>query len=158
MRATGVETKGNWQGTLAGRVALAHDQRALRRRLLTLDNGLDILVDLPQTVALETGDALKLEDGRFAEILAADEPLYAITASSTTQLAQLCWHIGNRHLPCQIQARSGTPQRLLIGRDHVIKEMLEGLGANVEEISAPFSPLRGAYSGHEHGHAHHHHG
>jgi urease accessory protein len=50
------------------------------------------------------------------------------------------------------------PQRLLIGRDHVIKDMLEGLGANVVEISAPFSPLRGAYWGQEHGHAHHHHG
>ena len=158
MRATDFEAKGKWQGTLAGRAELAHDQRALRRKLLTLDNGLDVLVDLPQTVALETGDALKLEDGRFAEIIAANEPLYAVTGKSTTHLAQLCWHIGNRHLPCQIEARAGTPHRLLIGRDHVIKDMLEGLGARIDEISAPFSPLRGAYWGHEHGHTHHHHG
>jgi|TARA_R100000687_G_scaffold59357_2_gene47887 urease accessory protein len=158
MRATGVETKGKWQGALAGRVELAHDQRALRRKLVTLDNGLDVLVDLPQTVALETGDALKLEDGRFAEIVAAKEPLYAITGNSTTHLSQLCWHIGNRHLPCQIEAKSGVPQRLLIGRDHVIKDMLEGLGAKVAEINAPFSPLRGAYWGHENGNPHHHHG
>ncbi len=87
MRATGVETKGKWQGALAGRVELAHDQRALRRKLVTLDNGLDVLVDLPHTVALETGDALRLEDGRFAEIVAAKEPLYAITGNSTAHLA-----------------------------------------------------------------------
>lgn len=157
MRATAIEPKGQWQGSIAGRAVLAHDQRALRRKLITLDNGLDVLVDLAQTVALETGDALRLEDGRLAEIVAANEALYAITGRSVAHLVELCWHIGNRHLPCQIESRSGVPQRLLIGRDHVIRVMLEGLGATVTEISAPFSPLRGAYSGHEHGHGHHHH-
>lgn len=156
MRAIAVETKGHWQGAIAGRAVLAHDQRALRRKLVTLDNGLDVLVDLPQTVALETGDALRLEDGRFAEIVAASEALYAITGRSVAHLAQLCWHIGNRHLPCQIESKAGMPQRLLIGRDHVIRDMLEGLGATVTEISAPFSPLRGAYAGHDHGHSHSH--
>lgn len=158
MRAAAVELKGQWQGNIAGRAVLAHDQRALRRKLVTLDSGLDVLVDLPRTVALQTGDALRLDDGRFAEIIAAKEPLYAITGHSSAHLAELAWHIGNRHLPCQIESRSGIPQRLLIGRDHVIKDMLEGLGATIGEISAPFSPLRGAYSGHDHGHAHHHHG
>ncbi|SDG25064.1 urease accessory protein UreE [Pelagibacterium luteolum] len=156
MRATGIEHKGHWQGAIAGRAVLPHDQRAVRRKLITLDNGLDVLVDLPETTALDTGDALKLEDGRFAEIVAAKEPLYAITGRSVGHLAELVWHIGNRHLPCQIETKSGTPQRLFIGRDHVIKEMLEGLGAAVTEVSAPFSPLRGAYAGHAHGHAHHH--
>lgn len=156
MRATGVESKGNWQGSLAGRAVLAHDQRALRRKLVTLDTGLDVLVDLAHTTALETGDALRLEDGRFAEIVAAKEPLYAITGRTALHLCQLSWHIGNRHLPCQIESKGGVPQRLLIGRDHVIRDMLEGLGAHVTEIDAPFSPLRGAYSGQENGHAHHH--
>lgn len=157
MRAIAFETKGNWNGTVAGRVILAHDQRALRRKLVTLDNGLDVHVDLPQTVMLETGDALILEDGHFAEIIAADEALYAISGHSPLHLAELCWHIGNRHLPCQIENHAGEPARLLIGRDHVIRAMLEGLGATVTEITAPFSPLRGAYGGHEHGHHHHAH-
>ena len=152
MRAVGVEHKGKWQGTIAGRAVLAHDQRAVRRKLITLDSGVDVLVDLAQTTALETGDALALEDGRFAEIVAAKEPLYAITGQSSLHLSQLCWHIGNRHLPCQIEARHGVPERILIGRDHVIRDMLEGLGAQVSEISAPFSPLRGAYGGHGHHH------
>ena len=51
--------------------------------------------------------------------------------------------------------------RILILRDHVIKAMLEGLGAEVEEVVAEFNPVRGAYSGHGHSHSHgdggHHH-
>ncbi|TJX17772.1 MAG: urease accessory protein UreE, partial [Mesorhizobium sp.] len=50
-------------------------------------------------------------------------------------------------------------ERILILRDHVIKAMLEGLGATVREVSEPFKPVRGAYSGHgghDHGHAHSH--
>lgn len=156
MRAIDVSPSGGWRGHLAGRVELTHDQRAVRRKLLTLDTGLGVLVDLPHTVMLGTGDALRLEDGRFAEIVAAIEPLYAIAGTDALHLAQLCWHIGNRHLPCQIEAHSGVPRRLLIARDHVIRAMLDGLGAKVEEIDAPFSPLRGAYSGHSHSHHHHH--
>ena len=35
--------------------------------------------------------------------------------------------------------------------------MLEGLGATVSEVSEPFHPVRGAYSGgHAHGHGHDH--
>ena len=154
MRAMKTRRKGEWQGVVAGRAVLAHDERALRRRVVTLDTGIDVLVDLPHTQALETGDALALEDGRFAEIVAADEDLHAVTGRDALHLAHLCWHIGNRHLPCQIEAEGGAPARILIGRDHVIREMLEGLGATVAEIIAPFSPLRGAYAGH----GHHHHG
>ncbi|TIT61737.1 MAG: urease accessory protein UreE, partial [Mesorhizobium sp.] len=58
------------------------------------------------------------------------------------------WHIGNRHLAAGIEAH-----RILILRDHVIKAMLEGLGATVRDVSEPFKPVRGAYSG-GHGHAH----
>jgi urease accessory protein len=40
---------------------------------------------------------------------------------------------------------------LRIRRDHVIEEMVKGLGARVIEIEAPFDPEGGAYAG---GHAH----
>src|SRR5690606_24035187 len=98
MRAMKTRRKGEWRGVVAGRAVLAHDERALRRRVVTLDTGIDVLVDLPHTQALETGDALALEDGRFAEIVAADEDLHAVTGRDALHLAQLCWHIGNRHL------------------------------------------------------------
>ena len=137
---------------------LAHDERHIRRRAIALSKGERVLVDLPEPVVLETGDLLALEDGRTAGIVAAEEELYDIRARDAVHLTQLAWHIGNRHLAAAISA-----ERILILRDHVIKAMLEGLGATVTDIVAPFEPVRGAYSGqgHDHGHAHdhgHHHG
>ena len=45
--------------------------------------------------------------------------------------------------------------RLLIQRDHVIREMLGKLGATVREVTEPFTPEGGAYGhGRTHGHSH----
>jgi urease accessory protein len=139
-----------------GRAILQHDERHLRRRMVEAADGLKVLVDLPETVVLAAGDALVIEGGGLVEIAAADEPLYAVRSRDALHLTELAWHIGNRHLAAAI-----ATDRILILRDHVIKDMLEGLGAEVEEIVAPFNPVRGAYSGHGHSHSHgdgdHHH-
>jgi urease accessory protein len=133
-----------------GRAVLAHDERHLRRRAIELSDGGKVLVDLPETVALNDGDRLVLEDGRHVEIIAAQEEVYDIRARDAVHLTELAWHIGNRHLAAGIEAG-----RILILRDHVIKAMLEGLGATVRDVSEPFKPVRGAYSGHGgHGHGH----
>ena len=133
---------------------LAHDERHLRRRLLTLVHGDEVLVDLPSAVRLESGDCLVLEDGRFVDIQAAEEKLYEVRGRDAAHLMQLCWHIGNRHLPAQILPEwEGFGLRIVIQRDHVIKAMLEGLGATVTEISEPFSPEPGAYAHVDHSHA-----
>lgn len=143
-----------------GSVVLDHNDRHLRRKVIALSQGDKVLVDLPEPVRLEHGDLLVLDDGRKVEILAAEEELYEVTARNALHIAELAWHLGNRHLPAQIDR-----DRILILRDHVIKAMLEGLGAEVTEIVEPFQPMRGAYghsSGeqhHGHGHGgHHHHG
>ncbi|ODT06147.1 MAG: urease accessory protein UreE [Mesorhizobium sp. SCN 65-20] len=130
---------------------LAHDERHIRRRAIELVHGDRVLVDLPEPVVLETGDMLVLDDGRRAEIIAAEEELYEIRARDAVHLTQLAWHIGNRHLAAAIEA-----ERILILRDHVIKAMLEGLGATVTDILERFEPVRGAYSGHGHSHDHAH--
>jgi urease accessory protein len=126
---------------------LDHEERHLRRRVIQLVHGDKILVDLPDAVQLDNHDVLVLDDGRHAEIIAAEENVYDIRARDAVHLAELAWHIGNRHLAAQIE-----PDRIVILRDHVIKAMLEGLGAKVTEVSDTFHPLRGAYSGHSHGH------
>ncbi len=125
-------------------ITLAHDERRIRRKLLTLVHGDEVLVDFPQPVTLEDRDLLLLEDGRTVEIIAAEEYLFEITGRDGEHLSRLAWHIGNRHLPAQIEQH-----RILIQRDHVIRTMLAGLGATVRDISEPFSPERGAY--HDHG-------
>ena len=132
---------------------LPHDERHLRRKVLALSKGERLLVDLPEAMMLGSGDRLVLDDGRNVEVAAADEELHEVRARHRLHLAELCWHIGNRHLAAQIEN-----DRIFILRDHVIKAMLEGLGATVKDVTEPFQPVRGAYSGHDHhGHAHGHH-
>jgi urease accessory protein len=137
----------------ADTVALPHDERHLRRKVLTLVSGDRLLVDLIEPAVLEDGDRLVLDDGRHVAVAATEEDLYAIDARDAVHLAELAWHIGNRHLAAAIE-----PARVLILRDHVIKAMLEGLGARVTDVVEPFRPVRGAYSGHggHHGHSHDH--
>ena len=152
LRATSFVRAGTG-GTAFDLVTLAHDERHLRRKLLTLVHGDEVLVDLPATTTLEHGDLLVLEDGRLVEIIAAEELLYEVRGRDPTHVMQLTWHLGNRHLPVQIEGEwEGIGLRILILRDHVIRDMLIGLGASVAEISEPFSPLRGAYH-HDHNHA-----
>jgi urease accessory protein len=142
-----------------GTAVLQHDERHLRRKVVNLTNGSKVLVDFPEPMVLVAGDELVLDNGAVVLIVAAEEPLLEITARSNIHLAELAWHIGNRHLPADI-----ATDRILILRDHVIKAMLEGLGATVHEIVAPFNPVRGAYAGHahahdqhkDHAHSHHH--
>ncbi|MCE8522694.1 urease accessory protein UreE [Ruegeria pomeroyi] len=128
-------------------VSLDYDGRFLRRKMLATDAGETFLVDLPQTRSLDHGGVLVLEDGREVEIVAAPEELLEVGGDN---LLQLAWHIGNRHTPCQIE-----PTRLLIQRDHVLRDMLLKLGAELREVVEPFTPEGGAYGhGRTHGHAH----
>lgn len=145
LRATSMLRAGEVKATPFDLVVLTAEQRHLRRKLITLQHGDEVLVDLLQTVRLADRDCLVLDDGRLAEVIAAAEELMQVTARSSTHLAQLAWHIGNRHLECQIEAT-----RLLIRPDHVIAKMLERLGATVTARREPFSPEHGAYS---HSHA-----
>lgn len=144
-RAVAVARPGSWAGA-ADRIVLDYEGRFLRRRRLRGEAGLEFLADLPETASLDAGDALALEDGRFVEVAAADEPLYRVTGD----LVRLAWHIGNRHTPCAIG--DGV---LTIRRDPVLRRMLEGLGARVAEAEGPFRPEGGAYGhGRTMGHAH----
>lgn len=150
-----VRRAGSWTEA-HGRIGLDYEARMLRRRRLVAADGMAFLADLAETTAMGDGDAFALDDGRIIVVEAAEEPLLAVTGD----LPRLAWHIGNRHTPCQIEAG-----RLLIRADHVLRDMLERLGAEVAELTGPFTPEGGAYGhgrtmGHDHGpaggHAHHH--
>ncbi|MGB8817749.1 MAG: urease accessory protein UreE [Rhizobiaceae bacterium] len=143
---------GEWSDAAWDVVVLAHDQRHLRRKVLRLEHGEEVLVDLEAAISLDHGDVLVLADGRLVEVIAGEEDLLEVLPQNALHLSELCWHIGNRHLAAQIEER-----RVLVLKDHVIKAMLEGLGAHVHIVSEPFHPARGAYSGHGgHGHDHGH--
>jgi urease accessory protein len=155
-RAEKVLAAGEATGAADAGIELAHDERRLRRKALPLGDGSRILVDFLEPVTLRAGDRLVLDDGRQVEVRAAPEELLEIVPRDPVHLAELAWHIGNRHLAAAIEAN-----RILILHDHVIDDMLKGLGAEVRHVVAPFEPLRGAYGGHSHGHedhGHHEHG
>jgi urease accessory protein len=135
------------KGRAEARCTLSYEDRFLRRKVLSTDAGARFLVDLPQTTSLDQGDCFELEDGTRIEVVAAQEALLEITAPN---LLPLVWHIGNRHCPAQIEA-----ERVLIQPDHVIRDLMERLGASVREVTAPFAPEGGAYGhGRTHGHSH----
>jgi urease accessory protein len=155
IRATTVLGQHRWTQSAADTVVLDFDDRHRRRMAMTGTRGLEFLLDLENAVALRGGDALVLEDGRLIEVVAAAEPLLEIRGADPLHLVRVAWHLGNRHLPTQIM-----PKGLRIRRDHVIEAMVEGLGARIIEIEAPFDPEGGAYaSSHAHAseaHAHAH--
>lgn len=147
--AQSVQKAGAWSGE-AGLLELSYEGRFLRRRRVTTAAGREVLVDLPETVSLDDGDALVLDDGTRLCIAAMGEPSVEVRGRD---LARLAWHIGNRHTPCEIRA-----DRLLILRDPVLEKMLTGLGAELTPVIGPFRPEGGAYGhgrtlGHDHGSA-----
>jgi urease accessory protein len=168
IRAVEVKAAGTWAGPPADHVVLDFDARHRRRIAMEGAGGLAFLLDLPKAVALRHGDGLVLEDARIVAVEAAPEPLLEVRAADPHHLLRLAWHLGNRHLPAQIEA-----ERILIRPDHVIAEMLRGLGGSVADVSEPFDPEGGAYASHDHsghdharhshsghghsGHGHHHH-
>ena len=147
IRATQVRSPHRWHEPPADTIVLNFDDRHRRRMAMTGTHGLEFLLDLANATVLRGGDALVLDDGRLIEVVAAPEPLAEIRGSDPQHLVRIAWHLGNRHLPTQITARG-----LRIRRDHVIEAMVQGLGARVIEIEAPFDPEGGAYA--EAGHAH----
>jgi urease accessory protein len=160
IRATNVQPQHRWTQPPADTVVLGFDDRHRRRLAMIGTRGFEFLLDLETATALRGGDALVLEDGRLIEVVAAPEPLAEIRCSDAHHLVRVAWHLGNRHLQTQITAKG-----LRIRRDHVIEDMVRGLGARVIAIEAPFDPEGGAYAdGHAHAashgaghdHAHHH--
>ncbi len=134
-------------GPFADCITLDESQRHRRRMAMVSDGGIAFLLNLSQARLLRAGDAIVLADGRLIEVRAKPEALYAVRGHDARHLLTLAWHLGNRHLPAAIEA-----DRILIRRDHVIADMVKGLGGSVEEIEAAFDPAAGAYA--QHGHSH----
>jgi urease accessory protein len=143
-RVTEILPAGQWAPeTAADCLCLNFDQRYRRRLRYVADGGTVLLLDLPTATVLLPGDGLKLEDDSVVLVHAAPEALVEVTAPDATTLVRLAWHIGNRHLAAQLEE-----SRIVIREDHVISNMLLGLGASVRPFQGTFSPESGAY--HEH--------
>ena len=156
LHATGVDPADGWpREERRGTATLSYDDRHRRRLRLATDAGEAFLLDLPEAALLHEGDGLALAGGGWIEVRAAPERLFEVAAPGADPLLlpRIIWHLGNRHLPAQIEGG-----RVLIRPDHVIADMVRRLGGTVREVEAPFTPEGGAYArGHGHGHEHHDH-
>jgi urease accessory protein len=170
-----ISTKAYGEGRTAARLVLPFELRQRSRLLATMDSGEEVGLMLPRGTVLRGGDRLQVSDGRLVEVVAAPEQVSIVRRADARALARAAYHLGNRHVAVQLTADS-----LRYLRDHVLDDMLRGLGLNVEADVLPFEPEAGAYSaspahgadaGHphgstdQHGHGHdhdpahgHHHG
>ena len=128
------------------RAVLTFDARCKSRLLLTLDNGEQAALIVERGRTLRDGERVKIEDGREVEIVSAEESLLEAVSGDPLLIAKAAYHLGNRHVAVQLM-----PDRLRFLSDHVLEEMLVGLGLTVNALVAPFEPEGGAY-GHHHAH------
>ncbi|MEW6450959.1 MAG: urease accessory protein UreE [Pseudomonadota bacterium] len=148
-RAVSIKRAAEWDKSQAvDRVVLDADDRNRRRIVLNCESGTRFLLDLPKPETLRDGDGLVLDDGAIVCVAGLSEPLLEISARTPLALVRLAWHLGNRHTDVQIAG-----ERLRIRYDHVLEEMVAGLGATVLPLSAPFDPEAGAPQ-HDRGHRH----
>lgn len=147
-RVAQIRRAGAWDtATAADRVVLDAGDRQRRRIVLRGDKGTEMLLDFEKPVTLRDGDGLMLDDGAIVLVAGQPEPLVEISAHSALDTVRLAWHLGNRHTDVQIAGN-----RLRIRRDHVLEDMLRGLGAHLTPLEAPFDPETAAPS--HHGHTH----
>ena len=130
------------------RLILPFERRQKSRLRVLLESGVEAALILERGVVMRGGDLLQANDGRIVQVVAADELVLHVSAENPRELARAAYHLGNRHVPLQV-----GDGWLRLEQDHVLKEMLLGLGMTVLEQSASFEPEAGAYGG---GHNHHH--
>ena len=133
-------------------LTLPHERRIISRQRVTLDDGSEAGLFLPRGSSLQHGDVLQGASGELIRVQAASETVSTLRCADPWLLARACYHLGNRHVPLQI-----LPGMIRYQHDHVLDDMLHGLGLQVVVEQAPFEPEAGAYGGgHSHGHDHSH--
>lgn len=130
-------------------LTLPFETRQKSRFRATLDDGREVGVLLPRGTLLQDGDRLATDTGLVVRVTAASEPVSTVHADDPWALARASYHLGNRHVPLQV-GRGWLRYR----QDHVLDELVLGLGLTVYSETAPFQPEPGAYG---HGHGHHGH-
>jgi len=132
-------------------LTLPLEQRVRARLRATLDDGREAGLFLDRGPIMRGGDLLRCEDGTVVQVLAAEEPVSVVRSDDPHLLARACYHLGNRHTPLQI-----LPGEARYQHDHVLDDMLRGLGLQPDYAKLPFEPEPGAYGEHGSGHAHAH--
>ena len=130
-----------------GTLRLPFESRQKTRLKTALASGEEVALMLPRGEILRGGDLVTASDGRVFEVFSENEKLLHVECATPAALSRAAYHLGNRHVP--IEVGEGY---LRLAPDHVLEEMLKGLGATLRAIEAPFEPEAGAYGGAGHRH------
>ena len=134
-------------------LTLVFELRRRARLRARLDGGREVGLSLERGLSLKHGDRLMTGDGQLVvEVRARPELLSTVATDDPHLLARAAYHLGNRHVPLQIQ-----PGRLAYQHDHVLDGLMHELGLEVQVVQAPFEPEGGGYSGGHRHEAHEHH-
>jgi urease accessory protein len=130
---------------------LTADDRLRSRYPIVTEQGVEVYLDLPRGTQLNQGDRLgSTTHDLIVDVIAKPESVLIARAANLLDLLQAAYHLGNRHVPLEIQ-----PDCLRLGPDPVLADMLRHRGLTVIEAIEPFNPERGAYGSHgTHSHSH----
>lgn len=131
----------------AATLTLPFAARQRSRQRVRLDDGREVALLLPRGTVLRDGDLVAGEQAPPVQIRAAAEAVSTARAASPVLLARGAYHLGNRHVALQV-----GEGWLRYSHDHVLDEMLVGLGFTVTGEQAPFEPETGAYGAGRHAH------
>ena len=122
-------------------LTLPFEVRQKSRIKVKLDNGEPVTLILPRGGILRHGNLLRAESGLVVKIIAAQESVSAVYSDDKILLMKACYHLGNRHVPVQV-----SNEYLCYQKDHVLDDMLLGLGLKVLHEHSSFEPESGAYA------------
>lgn len=129
-------------------LVLPFEERQKSRLRTRLKSGEEVGLFLERGGVLRGDDCLVADDGRVVRIVAAPEALLEVRCADPGLLARAAYHLGNRHCAVAI-----GEDWLRFGADHVLAEMLRGIGLVATPVTAPFEPEAGAYAAGQHEHA-----
>ncbi|MGI8504930.1 MAG: urease accessory protein UreE [Hassallia sp.] len=125
-------------------LALTADERTRSRHRFETKDGQVVFLRLPRGTVLHDGDILQDEtNSNLVRIAAKPEPVLTALAETPLLLLRAAYHLGNRHVPCEI-----TASYLRFLPDSVLRSMLSQLGLKIKEEVLPFQPETGAYGHH----------
>lgn len=126
---------------------LTAEQRQKTRQRIESDNGQIIHFQLPRGTHIHPQNYFQNDTQTITlQVVAKAETIITVRATEPLQLLKAAYHLGNRHVPLEVQT-----DYLRFAPDHVLEEMLQKLGVTLTKEAVPFFPEEGAYGGHHHG-------
>ncbi len=131
-------------------VTLTFEERKKSRHRTKTETGKELGWFLERGHVLSDGEILECNDGSLIKVIAAAESVSEVISDDAFALTRAAYHLGNRHVPLQVGKGF-----LRYQHDHVLDDMIKGLGLEVKHENKTFQPENGAYHGsHQHSHNH----